>query len=345
MNKLLTTLISVSLIFTAGAMAQQDESTPGPKKQRRQEQRQQRQQATQGQQQQRQQRPQAAQGQQQQRQQRQEARQNRPERRMERPNQPAASQGQGTQAGERNRREMRPRREEANQQRPNATRNENANAQTEQRRNRPEQRNRPGQEATAGSATETNAGASSQTNRRNAKARKPDVQTVQRIKQQHRDFHAQAKPQKVPAVKFQQNYRITNAERWSGPQYVAFRNYRPIWRDRAWWHNHYHTIVLIGGGYYYWDNGYWYPAWGYDPGASYYAYNGPIYTGTVSRPPDQVIADVQAVLQDMGYYKGEVDGLLGPLTRDALTQYQADQGLYQTAAIDQPTLDSLGIAG
>jgi peptidoglycan hydrolase-like protein with peptidoglycan-binding domain len=38
-----------------------------------------------------------------------------------------------------------------------------------------------------------------------------------------------------------------------------------------------------------------------------------------------VIADVQAELQEMGYYKGEVDGLLGPLTREALTAYQADQ--------------------
>ena len=35
-------------------------------------------------------------------------------------------------------------------------------------------------------------------------------------------------------------------------------------------------------------------------------------------PPDQVIADVQAALQQMGYYQGEVDGLLGPMTREAL---------------------------
>jgi peptidoglycan hydrolase-like protein with peptidoglycan-binding domain len=39
--------------------------------------------------------------------------------------------------------------------------------------------------------------------------------------------------------------------------------------------------------------------------------------------------------------KGEVDGLLGPLTREALAAYQADQGLTTTAAIDEPTLDSL----
>ncbi len=56
-----------------------------------------------------------------------------------------------------------------------------------------------------------------------------------------------------------------------------------------------------------------------------------------------MIADVQGVLQQMGYYKGEVDGLLGPLTREALAAYQADQGLTTTAVIDEPTLDSLGL--
>ena len=55
-------------------------------------------------------------------------------------------------------------------------------------------------------------------------------------------------------------------------------------------------------------------------------------------------ADVQTELQQMGYYQGEVDGLLGPMTRQALTAYQADQGLTTTAVIDQPTLDSLGMS-
>ena len=63
-----------------------------------------------------------------------------------------------------------------------------------------------------------------------------------------------------------------------------------------------------------------------------------------AEPPDKVIADVQALLQQMGYYTGEVDGLLGPLTREAVSAYQADQGLTATAVIDQPTLDSLGLA-
>ncbi|MFN2622490.1 MAG: peptidoglycan-binding protein [Chthoniobacterales bacterium] len=102
-------------------------------------------------------------------------------------------------------------------------------------------------------------------------------------------------------------------------------------------------MELIAGGYYYFNNGYWYPAWGYDPGNQYYAYDAPIYVGKRADPPDKVIADVQATLQEMGYYKGEVDGLIGPLTREALTAYQTDNGMTVTAVIDEPTLDSLGM--
>jgi len=174
-------------------------------------------------------------------------------------------------------------------------------------------------------------------------AKKPDPQKVQQIKTQHANFRAQPKPQQVPAVSFNQSYRIQGSEQWQGPQYEVFRSYRPEWRDQGWYRSRYNRVELIGGGYYYFNNGYWYPAWGYDPSAAYYAYDGPIYVGQRAEPPDKVIADVQAVLQEMGYYRGEVDGLLGPLTREALTAYQADQGLMTTAVIDEPTLDSLGM--
>jgi hypothetical protein len=176
-----------------------------------------------------------------------------------------------------------------------------------------------------------------------AKAKKPDPQKVQQIKSQHTNFRAQPKPQQVPAVTFDQSRRIEGSERWQGPQYEVFRSYHPERHDQGWYRSHYNRVELIGGGYYYWNAGYWYPAWGYDPSAEYYAYDGPIYVGHHAEPPDKVIADVQAVLQEMGYYRGEVDGLLGPLTREALTAYQAENGLTTTAAIDQPTLDSLGM--
>ena len=173
--------------------------------------------------------------------------------------------------------------------------------------------------------------------------KKPDPQQVQQIKSQHANFRAQPKPQQVPPVTFNQNYRIQGSEQWQGPQYEVFRSYHPERHDEGWYRSHYNRVELIGGGYYFWNNGYWYPAWGYNPSAEYYAYDGPIYVGHRAEPPDKVIADVQAVLQQMGYYSGEVDGLVGPLTREALAAYQADNGLTTTAAIDQPTLDSLGL--
>jgi Putative peptidoglycan binding domain len=149
------------------------------------------------------------------------------------------------------------------------------------------------------------------------------------------------RPTKFAAVKFQQNRRIWGSENWHGNNYWAFRNYRPVWHDRIWWRSHYNRVVFVYGGWYYWNAGWWYPAWGYDPGA-YYAWDGPIYAYN-GLPPDQVVANVQAALQAQGYYQGEVDGLLGPLTRDALADYQRDHGLYLTAAIDQPTLELLGM--
>jgi hypothetical protein len=182
-----------------------------------------------------------------------------------------------------------------------------------------------------------------QANVAGGKKAKPAPQQVQQIKTQHANFRAQPKPDKVPAVTFNQNYRIQGSDQWQGSQYEVFRSYHPERHDEGWYRSRYSRVELIGGGYYFFNGGYWYPAWGYSPQAEYYAYDGPIYVGQRAEPPDRVIADVQAVLQEMGYYRGDVDGLLGPLTREALTAYQADQGLATTAAIDQPTLDSLGM--
>jgi Putative peptidoglycan binding domain len=199
-------------------------------------------------------------------------------------------------------------------------------------------------EGAAANAPPSGAGQQNMQANAGAKAKKPDPQQVQQIKSQHANFRAQPKPQQVPPVTFNQNHRIEGSDHWQGQQYEAFRSYHPEWHDEGWYHSHYPQVTLIGGGYYFFNNGYWFPAWGYSQSAQYYAYDGPIYVGQHAEPPDKVIADVQAVLQQMGYYKGEVDGLLGPMTREALAGYQADQGLTQTAAIDEPTLDALGMS-
>jgi hypothetical protein len=183
-----------------------------------------------------------------------------------------------------------------------------------------------------------------QTNNQQFQKNKLSQQSITKIRAQHRNFHATPNSS-VASVQFNQNYTIKNANTWSGNNYVVFRNYHPQWHDQGWWKSHHHHLTLIGGGWYFWDGGYWYPAWGYDQSAAYYPYDGPIYSGPSARPFDQVVADVQAALQEQGYYKGEVDGLIGPLTRQALAEYQQANSLYATETIDQPTLSSLGLAG
>ena len=163
------------------------------------------------------------------------------------------------------------------------------------------------------------------------------------FKPQHFNVATQPNTAKAPPVKFQQGRGIEGSQNWHGQQYNVFRNYKAEWHDQNWWHNHYrNNIVFVFGAPYYWNAGYWFPAWGYNPNA-YYAWDGPIYAYN-RLPPDQVIANVQAALQQQGYYHGEVDGLIGPLTRGAIADYQRDHGLYSTSTIDQPTLRSLGMA-
>jgi Putative peptidoglycan binding domain. len=162
------------------------------------------------------------------------------------------------------------------------------------------------------------------------------------LKPQHFNLPKQPNTAKAPPVKFQQGRRIQGSQNWQGQQYTVFRNYKSEWHDRNWWRGHYgNNLTFVFGAPYYWNAGYWFPAWGYTPNA-YYAWDGPIYAHN-RLPPDQVIANVQAALQQQGYYRGEVDGLIGPLTRGAIADYQRDHGLYTTSTIDQPTLQSLGI--
>jgi hypothetical protein len=150
------------------------------------------------------------------------------------------------------------------------------------------------------------------------------------------------------APRGQTRVAVTNNWRgssFSGQQYTAFHNYQPQWHDSDWWRHHHDRIVFVivfaQPFPFFFDAGYWYPAWGYYP-AAYYPYDGPIY-GYNDLPPDQVITNVQAALQEQGYYHGDLDGVLGPLTRAAIADYQRDHGLAVTAAIDEPTVASLGL--
>ena len=162
------------------------------------------------------------------------------------------------------------------------------------------------------------------------------------VKPQHFNLAKQPNTARAPAVRFQQGRRIQGSQNWQGQRYAVFRNYKSEWHDQGWWRGHYgNNLTFVFGAPYYWNAGYWFPAWGYNPNA-YYAWDGPIYAYN-RLPPDQVIANVQSALQQQGYYRGDVDGLIGPLTRGAIADYQRDHGLYTTSTIDQPTLQSLGM--
>ena len=54
-------------------------------------------------------------------------------------------------------------------------------------------------------------------------------------------------------------------------------------------------------------------------------------------------SDVQRALKRRGYYSGAVDGDIGPGSRAAIREYQADHGLRVTGRVDGSLLRSLGI--
>ena len=62
-------------------------------------------------------------------------------------------------------------------------------------------------------------------------------------------------------------------------------------------------------------------------------------------PPEKnpAVEDVQNLLKLYGYELGEIDGVLGPKTRDAIKRFQSDNGLNPTRFVDQPTWEKLSV--
>jgi peptidoglycan hydrolase-like protein with peptidoglycan-binding domain len=59
---------------------------------------------------------------------------------------------------------------------------------------------------------------------------------------------------------------------------------------------------------------------------------------------DKQLQEVQAVLKQLGYYHGDVDGLAGPNTSAAISAYQQKMGLGVSGYVDERLLKELGIA-
>jgi peptidoglycan hydrolase-like protein with peptidoglycan-binding domain len=61
----------------------------------------------------------------------------------------------------------------------------------------------------------------------------------------------------------------------------------------------------------------------------------------IQQVSESQIEQAQQQLKSAGLYRGEVDGVMGPQTQTALSQFQKQQGLPETAQLDQQTMGRL----
>ena len=107
-----------------------------------------------------------------------------------------------------------------------------------------------------------------------------------------------------------------------------------------WWPYWYYPYDYYAGDYYPYQDGY--DPGDYDSGVyqneEYYGQNdyGNAYA-------DSTIAAAQQRLAREGYYRGQIDGVLGPETRAAIAQFQNNHGLRVTGALTTDTLGALGL--
>jgi peptidoglycan hydrolase-like protein with peptidoglycan-binding domain len=57
---------------------------------------------------------------------------------------------------------------------------------------------------------------------------------------------------------------------------------------------------------------------------------------------DPVVTEAQRIMAELGIYKGEIDGLTGPQTNEAISRYRKMVGLPEGTGVDSQLLSSLG---
>lgn len=125
-----------------------------------------------------------------------------------------------------------------------------------------------------------------------------------------------------------------------------------------WWHGH--RCRFVNGSWFIFDFGfdpwwpYWYPydyygyGYGYDgyPYGDDQSYYGNAYSdqnGYADQSANSVVAAVQDRLAREGYYRGQIDGVAGPETQQAIASYQSNHGLRVTGSLTNDTLAALGL--
>ena len=118
----------------------------------------------------------------------------------------------------------------------------------------------------------------------------------------------------------------------------GFYPWWPYWYPSDYYaYDYYPYPYSYGPGYY--DPRYYYDS-GVDQDDEYYDQNG--YESS-DRPSDSIVVAAQDQLARQGYYRGKVDGVLGPQTRRALARYQSNHGLRVTGYLTTETLQALGL--
>ena len=112
------------------------------------------------------------------------------------------------------------------------------------------------------------------------------------------------------------------------------------WHNGNWHHHHHGRVVFVGGfGYpfgYPWYDPFYYPY-------GYYDYDRPtVYEGTAAND-DGLVVQVQQRLARAGFYRGSVDGVMGPETRRAIRAYERSHNLRVDGALDDRLLDTMNI--
>jgi hypothetical protein len=119
-----------------------------------------------------------------------------------------------------------------------------------------------------------------------------------------------------------------SARRWSG--------------NGNWHHHHRHhhnNFVFIGGFYpYSWYSPYWYDDYGY-----YSSAQPMVYDSAASYDDGSLVAQLQSRLAGRGYYRGAVDGVMGPETRRAIRAFERANGLPVDGLIDDQLLSTMGL--
>lgn len=71
----------------------------------------------------------------------------------------------------------------------------------------------------------------------------------------------------------------------------------------------------------------------------------PSENGSATQVSANDIRHAQRSLKHQGLYKGRIDGKFGPETRSAVNEFQKQNGLPQTASLDEQTMNDLRSAG